>query len=150
MKFSIVVEINRSPEDVWRLMSDNDEVMKWMPELVAYKHISGAKGEEGSTTQLSYEIGKTKFDAIMKVEASDFPHTRTTYFAMKDQLAISTEQMEKKGDSATKLMSTVEYNFDSFFLKLSSPILKPLYKSIYLKKFKQMKVFAEAQTSQAT
>jgi len=54
MRLVFEYELGRRREEVWRAFDDPDNLRKWQPTLVSVERLSGAPGQEGSVSTLSY------------------------------------------------------------------------------------------------
>ena len=55
MKLDFEIDIDASIEDVWAAFDNAENMTRWMQNLVSYRHLSGERGQPGSTGELTFD-----------------------------------------------------------------------------------------------
>jgi uncharacterized protein YndB with AHSA1/START domain len=61
MKFTLELTLHKSRADVWRAFDNPENTKVWQPTLVRVETVSGAQGQTGAVSKLTYAEGKGEF-----------------------------------------------------------------------------------------
>ena len=79
MKYTTEIEINLPVEKVIELFDNSDNLSKWQPELISFKHLSGEPGQVGEKSKLRYRMGKREIEMMETTDPIPANATLTDY-----------------------------------------------------------------------
>jgi hypothetical protein len=141
MRDVVHVEIRAPQETVAELFSDPAQSTGWMEDLERYEPITGAPGFPGSTYRLVSKSGNMDF--VATVVSRELPN-HVNLVLESPVVHVSIDAAFKRAPSgATRLVSTEDFRFKSFFGKLTSVFAKPAIHAAHQKQMDAFKRFAE-------
>lgn len=145
MKYSNEIEINLPRKKVIELFDNTDNMAKWQEGFVSFVPINGKPGEEGSTAELKYKMGKREVEMIETIIKRNFPDEfHCTYEAKSVYNEVGNIFIDE-GDS-TRWVSDNVFQF-SGFMKLFAFFMPGAFKKQSFKYMKDFKTFAEKEES---
>lgn len=140
MKFALELTLQKSRDEVWRVFDNPENIKAWQPALVKFENISGAQGQPGAVSRLTYKEGKREFSLIEKVthraEPVQLDGVYENEFAdnsIKNTFSIIS-------DNETLWRVEVEFIFKTFMMKIMGPVMKT---NFILRTEKDMQRFKE-------
>lgn len=140
MKFALELTLQKSRDEVWRVFDNPENIKAWQPTLVKFENISGAQGQPGAVSRLTYKEGKREFSLIEKVthraEPVQLDGVYENEFAdnsIKNTFSIIS-------DNETLWRVEVEFIFKTFMMKIMGPVMKT---NFILRTEKDMQRFKE-------
>ena len=83
MHYSVSVEINLPRDRVIELFDNPDNISKWQPSLLSFKHLSGELGQPGATSELIYKMGKRDIVMIETIIERNLPQSFAATYTTK-------------------------------------------------------------------
>ncbi len=126
MKLSFTVEIESSPEEVFRWLKDPEKAKKWMTSVSETEMLSGTPNTVGSTFREVIEDtnGKTEMHGVV----TGYQENELISFHLSGQYnTVDVEFRLEKNGERTRITQNAEVCFRSF-MKILSVFLGPAFK----------------------
>jgi uncharacterized protein YndB with AHSA1/START domain len=123
------VEINRPAAQVWRYLTDDELLKKWISGLTEIRHISPGVTGPGEKLRLAERYGSETVEMEMTMGRVEAPHLMEfTLEGLGDPSNGFTEQAkytleEKDGKTRVTLSAQTEYH--GFLIRLLEPLITP-------------------------
>jgi uncharacterized protein YndB with AHSA1/START domain len=136
------IKIKQPAEKVWQLMRDEKQLPLWLTNFKSIEHLSGEKGEAGSTSRMVFlEGGRTMeiTEHILKVVENKEVHFTLSHPTMISD--VRTRLVQK--DGGTMLIQATETKPQGFFMKLFFLFMKGTMKKRMQTDLERLKLLAE-------
>jgi hypothetical protein len=143
MKFTLELILHKSRAEVWRAFDNPENTKMWQPTLVRVETVSGAQGQTGAVSRLTYEEGKGEFSLMEKVacrvESERFDVVYENNFTSNSvrNTFIATDENE------TLWKMEVEYKFKTLLMKIIGPFAKKNFVKRSERDMERFKEFVE-------
>lgn len=143
MQYNTEIIIDKPIDRVVTLFSDFNHYKDWQPGFIELKHLDGTPGEEGSTTELSYEMGKRKIVMKQTILEVTLPHLiKMSYHAPGVYNEIRTKFNAIDGN--TKLIQSNRFDFQGWGMKFFGLIMPGAFKKQTMDYMTRFKAFVES------
>ena len=122
------------------LFDSSENLAKWQPGFVSYKHLSGTPGEEGAKAELTYQMGKRHTVMVETITHSDFPNAFHGTYETKGVYNLQENYFEETSPNVTTWTSATEFRFSSFMMKMMGWLMPGAFKKqsyMFMEKFKE-------------
>ena len=110
MKYTLEIEINLPRKKVVELMDDPDNLSEWQPGFVSFEPLKGKPGEEGSSANFIYRIGKRDIQMTETITRRNLPDEFKATYETKDVFNIIHNRFIDEG-STTRWIAINEFHF---------------------------------------
>jgi len=142
MKFTSEIIINLPRTKVVELFDSAENLHKWQPELISFKHLSGEQGKSGAQSRLIYKMGKREVEMIETITKNNLPEEFSGTYQAKGVMNWVSNHFEELEDGSTKWISENEFELKGFMV-LMGWFMPGAFKKQCLKYMVQFKEFAE-------
>ncbi|MGV6827679.1 MAG: SRPBCC family protein [bacterium] len=146
MKYILEIDIALPRDRVIELFDDADNLDKWQPGLIGYKHLSGTPGEVGAKAVLLYQMGARKVRMEETITHRNLPDE---FFGTYEAKGVFNEMKnffsEIDADN-TRWRAETEFRFGGF-MKFIAPMMKKSFRKQSYRYMEMFKEFAEQQGS---
>ena len=143
MKYKHEIEISLPRQKVIDLFDNQDNIKKWQPGLVSFKHLSGEPGEVGAKSLLHYDMGKRKVDMIETITKKNFPDEFSGTYEAKGVFNKIDNHFIELGPNTTKWVAVNEFIMNNLMMKLMAFLMPGAFKKQSYKYMQYFKDFAE-------
>ncbi|TQD38627.1 SRPBCC family protein [Haloflavibacter putidus] len=143
MNYTLQITINVPREVFIEKMDNLDNLKHWQKGLKKIVPISGASGQEGSKTKLSYEINKREMEMVETVITRKMPEEFHATYDTQGVHNIQKNYFIDNQDNTTTWRSETEFKFSSFGLRVLAFFMPKVFKKQSLKYMNDFKAFAE-------
>jgi hypothetical protein len=147
MKYTCEIIIDKPLSEVIQKLDSAENMKHWQRGLQGYTMVSGTPGQDGSTMDLDYQMGKRRVKMTETIIKNNFPNE---FFANYDAKGVHNEQQnyfEELPNGSTRWRSDSVFKFSSFGLKFFSWIMPGAFKKQSMVYLKDFKAFAEQDIS---
>jgi len=149
MKYSTEIIIDLPREEVIRKLDNVDNMKHWQRGLVNYKVLQGVPGEEGTTMELEYQMGKRNVVLTETITKNVFPEEFHANYDTKGVHNVQKNFFYEIDGNKTKWVSESEVELEGFVMKMMGFLMPGAFKKQSMKYLKDFKDFAENGTSVA-
>ncbi len=142
MEYTLDIEIELPRNEVVKKMDNEENLKHWQKGFVSIEHLSGEKGKTGTTSKLTYKMGKKEFEMIETITMLDLPDAIHLTFDAKNVYNIQENYFEELPNGNTKWISKNEFRFTGF-MKVMGFLMPGAFKKQSLAYMKDFKAFAE-------
>ena len=142
MKYTTEIKVNVPRDEFIEKMDNPDNLKHWQKGLIDYKFLSGTPGEEGSTMEFHYKLGKRNMVLIETILKRNFPHEFHATYDAKNVHNIQKNYFKEIDGQSTKWISEADFNF-SGMMKIMGFLMPGAFKKQSLKYMQDFKAFAE-------
>jgi len=140
MKFSCKVEIELPRDIVVQLFDNPDNMPYWQDDFIAFEHISGTPGQEGSTAKVIYK----RVELLETVLENDLPNAFHGSYEGSWGKNLMNNYFEETGRQSTIWKAEVEYiAMENIMMKIMGRFFPGMFRKQTQKWMDQFKVFAE-------
>ena len=115
MKLTIETTLEKPIDAVWRAFDNTENLKLWMPTLKEFQHISGAQGQPGAVSRLTFvENGRNIVmdeTILTRREPSEFSGRYDSEYGANDV----SNRFESMAGGQTKWTLEAEFSFKGFF-----------------------------------
>ncbi|MCB2219736.1 MAG: SRPBCC family protein [Bacteroidetes bacterium] len=144
MKYSTTIDIDLPRSRVIELFDNPDNMAKWQPELIHFKHLNGEPRSEGAQTKLRYKMGQREVEMIETITRRNLPEEFSGTYEAKGVWNMQVNFFEELGEKATLWRSESEFRFKGF-MKLIAFFMPGSFKKQTYLQMKRFKEFAESE-----
>jgi uncharacterized protein YndB with AHSA1/START domain len=149
MKIASEVVIEADRETVWAAFDDADNMKKWQPDLKAFNHKSGPRGEPGSVAELVYDENGREFTLIERMTEKRKPDFMAGTYESKWSKALIVNHFETTDDGHTRWKSYANHNFQGFMKIMAFFVHKSICRRME-NDMQRFKLLVESQQANAT
>jgi hypothetical protein len=146
MKYTQEITINLPRVEVIKLFNNADNLKKWQPGLVSFKHLSGKSGNRGAKSTLLFKENGREIEMIETILVSNFPDE----FSAKYETSVVENWQEnhfsKEGPNKTNWRTENEFRFSGLY-KLMRIFMRGSFPKQSYKYLQYFKDFAEKRSS---
>lgn len=142
MKYTVDIEIDRPREEVAALIDDPENLPKWQRGLLSIEPLEGAPREVGSTSQLTFRMGKRTMEMKETILVHDLPDEFSCTYDAKGVHNVVRNRFFEVGPGKTRWESENEFQFRGL-MKILGVLMKGAFPKQSLKYMKDFKAFAE-------
>lgn len=143
MKYSSEIIVNIPIATFIEKMDNPENLKHWQNGFIGYELLDGVSGEEGSTMELSYKMGKRNMVLIETVMKQNFPHEFHATYDAKNVHNIQKNYFKAIDDRSTRWISESEFQFQGFMMKTMGFLMPSAFKKQSIKYMKDFKAFVE-------
>ncbi len=144
MKYIIETIIDLPLEKTVELFNNEKNLHEWMPGLENTELLEGTAGTVGAKTKMVFQHGKRRMEMIETITVMDLPHHFEGTYDMDGVHNIQKNKFEGIGEMKTRWISTSEFQFKAFFMKMIAFLMPGSFKSQSKKISDSFKAWAEA------
>lgn len=144
MKFTCIVDIDKSREEVIHLFDNPDNMKHWQDGFVSFAHKSGTPGTEGAQSIVKYDMKGRKMDLLETVTKRNLPEEFHGTYEGDFGKNTMHNFFEVLGPKQTRWRSELEYiKMNGFIMKAMAIIMPSMFRKQTQKWMDQFKTFAE-------
>ncbi|MFC1760220.1 SRPBCC family protein [Candidatus Neomarinimicrobiota bacterium] len=123
----VAIEIDRPAEEIFNTLTNQSNMIKWVPGLVSVKQVSGKPNTIGSVSEFVFK--KDGMEIPVHVKINDYQDNESMNMTLKHDKLVSDVQIKviPKGESS-KLDISYKIFGNSLITKTAMPFIKPLIK----------------------
>jgi uncharacterized membrane protein len=140
MKFKLEITINKPRPEVWRMFTAHENMNKWQPSLVNIELISGAPGQAGAVSKLTYKENEREFSLIEKVTRSEELNQFDVIYENEFTDNPVKNKFIEHGENETRWIIDANYKFKTLLMKIMGPTMK---KNFVRRTYRDMERFKE-------
>lgn len=141
MKYTCELTINAPRERVIELFDNPDNLKKWQPDLVSFKHISGTPGQPGAKSELVYNMNGRKCEMVETVTERALPDRFCGTYDAKGCHNIIENRFEDVGDQ-TRWTMVSDFRF-SGMMRILGLLMRGSFPKYSRKMMNNFKAFVE-------
>jgi hypothetical protein len=142
MNYTTKIDINLPIDRAIELFDNADNLSKWQPELLSFKHLSGEPGQEGAKSRLLYQMGKREIEMIETITKNDLPREFSGTYETRGAKNWISNRFSRIDDNQTKWIADNEFIF-SGIMSIMSIFMRSAFPKQTLKYMQQFKEFTE-------
>lgn len=143
MKYVKEIVINLPRKEVIELFDNSENIKKWQPTLIDFKHISGIPGQVGAKMKLNYSMGKRQIEMVETITLRTLPDKfEATYEAKGVWNLVQNTFIELPGNKTKWLLDT-EFKCKGF-MAIVCFLMPGSFKKETEKSLARFKAFAES------
>ena len=144
MKFKLELLINKPRAELWKIFDNVENMSKWQPSLTGHELVSGAPGQPGAISKLTYEEGGREFVLVEKITHRDEPNRLDGMY--ENSFADNTIQNTFIEQSREQTLWVVEtkFKFKTLLMKLMGNVMKKNYVRRTQRDMQRFKEMAES------
>lgn len=153
MKYTLSIEIDRPRRDVVALLSDPEQMRKWLRGLVSHEPVVGVHGQLGTVSHVVFQTGKQRMEAtetitrVDPVDVQSVPRTVVVQYdreiAAKGMWQAQRDRIIDAGPNKTLWESESEFRFDGLMMRLLGALMPSVFRKQSLQHMEDFKAFAE-------
>ena len=144
MKFKLELPINKSRAEVWKAFDNVDNMKKWQPTLIKFEPMSGAPGQVGAVSKLSYDENGREFALIEKITHRDEPNRFDGVYENNFADNVIRNTFVEQGKDQTLWVMETEFRFKTLLMKIMGPLMKKNFVARTQKDMERFKEMAES------
>ena len=144
MKFKLELPIHKPRADVWKAFDNTENIKKWQPTLIKFEPVSGAPGQPGAISKLTYEEGRREFTLIEKITHRDEPSSFDGIYENNFTDNIVRNKFIEHGQHQTLWVTETEFRFKTLIMKIMGPMMKKNFIARTQKDMERFKEMAES------
>lgn len=144
MKFKVEIVINKPRVEAWKLFDNSENIQKWQPTLTKHELASGASGQPGAVTKLTFEEGGREFSLVEKIIHRAEPNELNSVFESIYADNIVQNKFIEQGKDQTLWIVETEYTFKTLLMKVMGNLLKKNYVKRTQREMERFKEMAES------
>lgn len=145
MKYSHSIIINLPRQRVVELFDSEENLAKWQPGFVSYRHLSGKPGEKGAQALLTYKMGRGETEMTETIILNDFPNSFHSTYDARGVHNIQENYFKEIGKDQTEWTSVSEFRFSNLMMRAMGWLMPGAFKKQSLKFMEKFKEFAEGE-----
>jgi len=140
MKFTLQLPIEKSRTEVWKAFDNPENMKNWQPSLISFETISGAQGQPGAVSKLTYKEKEREFALMERVTYREEPHRLDGVYenTFADNTVRNT--FVEQGKEQTLWTVETEFKFKTLLMRLLGTIMK---KNFVIRTRRDMQRFKE-------
>lgn len=150
MTYTTKIEIQLPREQVVSLLEDPANFKHWQRGLQSFRPLSEESGEEGSTMELEFLMGKRRLVMIETIIAKNLPEHYFLTYDTKGVHNIQKNYFEPLEGNSCLWICESEFQFSGLPMKMMGWLMPGMFKKQSLTYMKDFKAFAEKGTSVIT
>jgi len=141
--YTVEITIDLPRDRVIELFENRDNLYAWQPGLESFEHVSGEPGHPGAKSKLVYLNGKQRIELTETITKRELPVEYNASF--DSDIGINTIQNRfiELGPQRTQWVSTVQYEFAGFMMKMMGFVVPGMFRKQNLKFMNYFKAFCE-------
>lgn len=144
MKFKLELVIDKSHTEVWKAFDDPQNMSKWQPSLTKFELLSGAQGQPGAVSKLTYEESGREFSLTEKITYRDEYNQFDYLFENEFTDNPMKNKFVERSEGETLWVVEAEFKFKTFTMKMLGPLLKKNFIRRTQKDMERFKEFVES------
>jgi uncharacterized membrane protein len=127
LKFKLELLINKPRAELWKIFDNVENMSKWQPTLTRHELVSGAPGQPGAISKLTYEEGGREFVLMEKITHRDEPNRFDGIY--ENNFADNTIQnifIEQSREQTLWVVET-KFKFKTLLMKIMGNVMKKNY-----------------------
>ena len=129
MKLTVETVLEKPIDEVWRAFDDSENLKLWMPTLKEYQHLSGAPGQPGATSRLTFFENGRSIVMDETIVGRREPFDLTLRLDTEHGATDVVHRLESVPGGQTKWTLDAEFAFKGF-----SRFLAPLFRGVIRKR----------------
>ncbi|MFQ6003872.1 MAG: SRPBCC family protein [Woeseia sp.] len=126
MKMKCEQIIQASPEFVWAMFDNPDNLKRWQPTLASYDHKSGNPGQPGAVSELVYDENGREVTMTETVTERREPHFLAGIYDNAWAKSIIVNHFEAIDENTTRFVSYSNMRFKGFMRIMSLFVAKAI------------------------
>lgn len=145
MEYQLEVIISCPIEKVHEKFIDLESRTKWQKGLISQELISGNGFENGTQTELVFDMGKRQMTMIETILENELPNRLKTSYETDGVFNTSDDQFEALDERTTRYVSVQDFQMNSFTMKFMSIFMSAMFKKQTLDTMTAFKQFCETE-----
>jgi uncharacterized membrane protein len=123
----VAIEIDQPAEEIFNTLTNQSNMIKWVPGLVSVKQVSGKPNTIGSVSEFVFEKDGMEIPVLVKI--NDYQDNESMNMTLTHDKLVSDVKIKviPKGESS-KLEISYKIVGNSLMTKTAMPFIKPLIK----------------------
>jgi len=123
----VVMELDQPAEEIFSTLTDQSNMIKWVPGLTSIKQVSGRPNTIGSIAEFVFERNGIEIPVLVKI--NDYKENESMNWTLTHDKMISDVQIKIiPSGSSSKLDISYKITGNSLMTKTAMPFIKPLVK----------------------
>ncbi|KGJ88731.1 SRPBCC family protein [Thalassotalea sp. ND16A] len=144
MNYTLEIDIDLPVQRVIELFDDSENMKRWQPDLISFEAVSGAPGQVGAESKLTYKMGSKEIVMTETITIRDLPEKFAGVYETENVWNLVENSFVELDNNKTRWICKNEFKCTGF-VKLMSMLLPGMFKSQSCKYLTQFKTFAETQ-----
>lgn len=145
MQYTNEITINLPVDRVVALFDNPDNMKKWMPGLLSFKHLSGTPGYEGAKTRLQFQMGKREIEMVETILSRNLPEKFVSTYETKGVYNKQITSFFPVDENTTRYVSESEFQFSGLMMKVIAFLSPGSFKKQSYRYMELFKEFAEGE-----
>ncbi len=141
--YTVEIEIALPRDRVIELFDSPENLVKWQTGLQSFEHLSGEPGQPGAKSKLVFVNGRHRFELIETITERRLPDEFNGTYEWAGGRNTLQNRFIEMGPNRTKWVSTCDYQFKSFMLKMMGLLMPGMFRKQNLKFLQNFKAFCE-------
>lgn len=153
MKYSLAIEIDRPRQEVVELLSDPEQMSKWLRGLVSHEPVHGVHGQVGTVSRVVFQTGKRQMEATETITRVDpttlqgIPNSVVVHYdreiVAKGMWQAQRDRIIDAGPGRTLWESESEFRFDGIVMRIVAPLMSGVFRTQSRQHMEDFTAFAE-------
>ncbi len=143
MKYKTEVVIDLPRERIIELFDNSENLKKWQPSLIEFKHLEGEAGKTGAKTLLIYDEKGRKSEMTETIIKRDLPDVFVALYEAKGVKNINHNHFHIEDEKTTRWIMTNEFKF-SGLMSIIALFMRKAFPKQTLESMNIFKEFAES------
>lgn len=143
MKYLSEIDINLPRHEVIALFDNPENMKKWQPELISFKHLSGTPGHSGAQSILKYKMGRREIEMTETITERNLPDVFSGTYEAKGVYNFVKNRFIEVSSSKTRWIAEHEFRFSGVMV-IASVFMRKAFRKQTNSFMKGFKSFAES------
>ena len=127
MRFKLELPIHKPRAEVWKLFDNPDNLNQWQLSLIQVEHLSGASGQPGALSRLTFKSGEREYSLTEQVTFRAEPERLDRVYDNEFAENVVKNTFLEQGTDATLWKVEVVFKFKTLFMKILGPLRKKVF-----------------------
>ncbi len=146
MRYQLDLEIDLPRERVIELLTDQQNLTKWQPDLLSVEHLSGEPGKVGAKTKQANKQGKRELEIIETITVTNHPGEYCATYEAGDVWNLIENRFYEVSENKTRWVLVSDFRSTNIVMKVMTFIAPGMFRKQTKTFMNQFKEFAEAST----
>lgn len=142
MKFHIEIIVDISLSKLIELFENPENLKKWQPNVISFKHLSGEMGQVGAVSQIHYNMIVKKIVMKETILKRNLPEEFVILYESEGVSNTVTNNFKELGDNRTRWIMQNNFKFGGL-MKYAALALKGVFRKQTEQTMERFKKFAE-------
>ena len=122
MKVVVSMVLEKSPEEVWEIFDNTENLKLWQPSLVSFEHISGEPGQINAVSKLTYEEDGRQIELEETIIGRNRPVGFSGVYEADTVRNVISNRFADLGEGRTRWELETEFQFRGLY-RLVAPFM---------------------------